>query len=277
MKCVASVQYQSMMPTEIIVVNDGRGEIQLADVRVIKTTGYQGAAVARNLGVEWATTEFVTFIDDDCVAEPHWLEELTKAMVPGTGFGFGRTVYRQDGYVGHFPERMVDNSDGRWPGGANLIFDRRVFEQLGGFDPKFWEYRNEDTELAIRAVDRGVRYARAKSAVVYHQESWWTPASLIRSAKNISVWVALKRMYPRSYWEFGAPVAGVTVAPGDYLFLVLLPMVFPFILIWLALALRYWWLGGRDWGLFITKWPVWLVLRRWWIWREAWQYRVVMI
>jgi glycosyltransferase involved in cell wall biosynthesis len=276
-RCLTSIQNQTYQPQEIVVVNDGRAEINLDGVRVVKTAGYLGSAAARNLGVDNSVTELVAFIDDDCVADEYWLENLVGAMREGDGFGFGKTIYREQNYQGHFPERLVHNSDGRWPGGANLIFDRQTFNRLAGFDSKFWEYRNEDTELAIRAVSRGVRYVRAREAVVYHRESWWTVRTLLASAKNVSVWVILKQQYPTTYWEFGTPVMGAVVAPGDYGFLILLPLIFPFALVWLALLVRYWWLGGRDLGLFFAKWPVWLLLRRWWIWREAWRRRVVMI
>lgn len=268
-KCVESVQAQTYQPEAIIVVNDGEG-VELSGVIMVNTLGNQGGAVARNLGVNKATTDLVAFIDDDCVADSRWLEELVGVMSDEVGFAFGKTIYRSEGYVGHFPERIVNNGDGQWPGGANLIFDRQMFQELGGFNDEFWQYHNEDTELALRAVSAGLRYVTVE-AVVYHQPSRWTVASLLASAKNLSVWVKLKKMYPKTFKEFGAPVVGRLVALSDWIYLVGGIVIVPILLI------RYWYLGGRDLKLFFAKWPVWLVLRRWWVWRTAWQERVLMV
>lgn len=252
-------------------------QLAVGKIRVLRNKTAGGSASARNLGVEIATGAVVVFIDDDCVADEEWLENLVGGLKESDGFAFGRTVYRSENYHGHFPEKIVNNSNGRWPGGANLIFDKQVFERLGGFADEFWQYRNEDTELAIRAVSRGIRYARVRGAVVYHQQSQWSVGTLLDSAKNLSVWVILQQRYPDTYWEFGAPVWGRVAAPADYIFLIFLPTLIPPALILLILLIRYWLLGGRDLKLFFAKWPVWLVLRRWWVWKEAWQRRYLMI
>ena len=275
--CLASIRRQTFQPQEVIVVNDGVSEVVADGVRIVKTAGRQGPATARSLGVEVAKTELVAFIDDDCQARADWLEQLVKVIQGNVGFGFGTTVYRADGYHGHLPERVVDNHGGQYPGGANLIFNREVFERLGGFNSRAMGRQHEDTELAIRAVSRGVSYVRSPEAVVYHQADRWTVSALLASAKNLAVWVWLKDEYPKHFATFGTPVRGRVVAPSDYLVLLAMVLIVPGVLLLLLMLARYWWLGGRDMKIFFAKWPVWFVLRRWWVWQAAWRQRVFMV
>lgn len=73
-RALASVRDQGV-PVETIVVNDSGAPLDLSDVdlpglRVIDTTGREGASAARNRGMSLATGELIAFLDDDDV----WLD-----------------------------------------------------------------------------------------------------------------------------------------------------------------------------------------------------------
>ncbi len=79
---VASVRQQTIQPREIIIVIDyntallRRVQEHLVDVIAIENRHAKGAAGSRNSGVEIAQGTVVAFLDDDAIAEPHWMEQL---------------------------------------------------------------------------------------------------------------------------------------------------------------------------------------------------------
>lgn len=183
-QCIDSVQKALPKDAEIVVIRDF------------------GKSEARNAGIAKAQGEIIAFIDDDCIADPEWLNELLKSFDdPSAGIAVGNTVYRNHGYECHFPERIVRNF-GSWPGAGNIAYRKSVFDSVGGFDNFFDAYNNEDTEMAIRAVAAGFQIRTCAKAVVYHQPTFWKIDTLLASSRNASVWPILKKRYPGHFMFF---------------------------------------------------------------------------
>ena len=156
--------------------------------------------------------------------------------------------------------------------GCNIAYQKKVFNQIGYFDDKFFKYANEDSEMAIRTIANNFKFSRAPSASVYHQTMNWTVKSLIKSARNASVWPILKKRYPNHHLIFGPPVKyKIFVNIEDYLYILTLPIFIPLLLI------RYLIHGKRDLKIFFTKWPIYLFLRRYYIYKEAIKNKILMI
>lgn len=272
-KCLLSVLGNDYPDFEIIIVDDfsvdGTREflqkIKNEKVRVFLNEKNLGVSEARNAGIEIATGEWVVFIDDDCEASKNWLIELAKEFKEEkVGFVIGNTIYLQEGYLGNFPERLVNNNKAQWPGAGNIAYRKKVLDEGGGFDGESFPYANEDTELALRTYSAGWRYARSERAKVFHQKAIWNVQALWRSAHNFSAWPILKRKYPKSFQEFNPDIlGGIIFAPQEYLYIIFLPLFLPF------LALRYLLQGQKGWKIFFAKWPCWLILKRVYLWREA--------
>lgn len=280
-QCLRSLTRLAYEPFEVIVVDDASSYAVAAlvaglfdrRVRVIRSETRLGKSRARNLGVRQAAHGLVAFIDDDCTADRLWLSRLGEPFTdPNVGFVIGETQYVRDDHRGRFPERVVQNLWAQWPSAGNLAYRKSTFEALGGFNEDFDRFNNEDTELGMRAVARGVAYARQPDARVYHQATQWTARSLLASAKNVAVFVPLVVRYPRTVNAFGRRVwFGRFVQPLDYLLIAVSPVLVP------LLAIRFWRHGQRNWLVFFAKWPAWFVLRRIFVWIEAVRQRRFML
>ncbi|MFH1207620.1 MAG: glycosyltransferase family A protein [Patescibacteria group bacterium] len=276
--CLRSVLALNYIDYEIIIVNDGSTDgtrdwldrFNKPKIKSIHHLKNLGPSASRNTGINLASGNILAFTDDDCIVDGNWLIELEKVLRNNPcDFVFGATYYISKHYKGYFPERLTSNGGGTWPGGANIAFKKEVFEKIGGFNSDFDKYHNEDTETAIRAVAKGCEYKRAPNALVFHQPDKWTTQSLLSSAKNLSVWPALKSKFPKHYLVFGGPTKWkIAAEPSDYLKIVFLPILI------LILFVRYLYRGKRDLKIFFTKWPVWLILRRWYVWKESIKHRV---
>lgn len=87
-KCIESIQNQTYSNWELVVIDNGSAdrsyeicrEYAKEDSRIEVFHQYQnkGVAVARNLGLERASGEFITFIDSDDWVEEDYLEQLLK-------------------------------------------------------------------------------------------------------------------------------------------------------------------------------------------------------
>ena len=183
---IRSVLGQTLPPEQVIVVSDHN--TQLFDrlrtldlpIAVVENTQQRGLSGARNTGVGAATAGVVAFLDDDAVAEPRWLELLTRpyddADVFATGGGVEpRWDVAPDGFPGEFnwvvgcsytgmPKRRADV---RNPIGANMSFRTSAVRAAGGFNHALGRVGTlpvgcEETELCVR-----VRRRAASGRVVY--------------------------------------------------------------------------------------------------------------
>ncbi|OJI07636.1 hypothetical protein BK004_00940 [bacterium CG10_46_32] len=279
--CLSSLAAQTFSKHEIIVVNDGStdGTREFLDslnqetITVVHNNQTAGKSAARNKGIQHAHAGIIAFIDDDCTADPRWLAELLAGFTSERcGMVIGQTFYISKTYHGYFPERLVANPNAHWPMTCNIAYQKTVFQTCGGFNTVFDAYNNEDSEMAIRTRAAGFSFNRAPDAIVFHQPAVWTQKSLLASAKNASVWPVLKKKYPNHYACFGPPIMwGTVVNATDYLYLLASPILIPLLLA------RYLAHGKRNVKIFFTKWPLLLLLRRYYVYREALARRILML
>lgn len=86
-KCLESLRsQQTTIPFEIVMVDsssDGTNELvktKFPEVKLIHFDEQCSCGKARNIGIRETSTDFILFIDTDCIAEPTWIEEMTLAL-----------------------------------------------------------------------------------------------------------------------------------------------------------------------------------------------------
>ncbi len=89
-KCIASILRQTVLPDEIIVVDDGDlktlplvDECERAGIQYIykKKEGKRGLTRSRNLGVKLAKGDIIFFLDDDVVLFDDYVEEIVNTYM----------------------------------------------------------------------------------------------------------------------------------------------------------------------------------------------------
>ncbi|HEX8228904.1 MAG TPA: glycosyltransferase family A protein [Chloroflexia bacterium] len=168
-----SVMSQTIMPAEVVVVDDGSTDDTPEVVREFEGAGpavtflrlphSNRRGPLRNKGVAASTSPLVTFLDSDDLWQPTRVEKQVEewARTPDAGFAFCN-AYRFDesglidrpclpltanwnGYI------LGDVLEDPVAGGSTLMVKREAFERVGGFHDL---RMNEDYELTLRLAAR---------------------------------------------------------------------------------------------------------------------------
>lgn len=176
-RALDSVYHQTILPNEVIVVNDGSSpdELVLLEEHAIrypfvlinKKNGGQGSA--RNVGVAASTSKYISFLDQDDYFLPNRIELFVNALPEeDSTLGFiygdlystncqgkilGQTLLLKSWKEQRHPKKrnldhLVNNDLAIWPSAAWIT--RRAFEAVGGFDEQFIGY--EDIDLFFRIL-----------------------------------------------------------------------------------------------------------------------------
>ncbi|KES08028.1 glycosyl transferase family 2 [Streptomyces toyocaensis] len=157
-----------------------------------------GLAIAHNTGLAAARGEVVAFTDDDVIADPRWLTELTapfaadprlgcatglilpaRLRTPAQvlleshgGFAKGFTPTTYDPWDPPRDEPLFPFTAGRFGSGANMAFRTRVLRAVGGFDPATGAGTpargGDDLYGFVRVLAEGHRLHYTPYALVWH-------------------------------------------------------------------------------------------------------------
>jgi glycosyltransferase involved in cell wall biosynthesis len=174
---------------EIVVVDDGStdGTVAWLASQSLPCLSYscfthQGAAAARNLGLQMAQGNTIVFIDSDLVVTKQFLQAHAQALQQGRLklghdhlFTYGRVIQTCNfENPTAAPYKLSDYSAAYFATG-NVAISRHWLDTVGGFDPNFRDYGWEDLELGVRLQKLGLILIKAPKAVGYH---WHPPFSL---------------------------------------------------------------------------------------------------
>jgi len=183
-----SLEVQTLAPDrfEVVVIDDGSPPDRAppdawfdGEWLRLERRANAGPAAARNRGAALARGAMLAFVDDDCVADPGWLEALwqahearPEALLGGrTENGLTENLYSATSESllaffdeearrrGHAPALLASN---------NLALARAAFERIGGFDASYPLAAGEDRDLCRRWARDGGPLQRAPEALVRH-------------------------------------------------------------------------------------------------------------
>lgn len=133
-------------------------------------------SAARNAGIEAASGEWVGFPDDDCWYEPALLDRLKKRFactealsgvsvrwveLGGPSIAMPNLTWRRSRVFRDIPVASF-----------MLFFNRKLFDRIGGFDPRLgvglWFGAGEETDFVLRALRAGAVLTYEPTAEVHH-------------------------------------------------------------------------------------------------------------
>jgi GT2 family glycosyltransferase/glycosyltransferase involved in cell wall biosynthesis len=239
--CLRSLaETSSRTAFEVIVVDD-----QSSDETAARLAGIEGLIHLRNeknlgfvgscnRGAEHARGRFVVMLNNDTQVLDGWLDALvdTFERFPDTGLVGARLVY-PDGRLqeaggivfrdgsgwnygrGDDPElpqyRFAREVD--YCSGACIVVPTALFRELGGFDPHYAPAYYEDTDLAFRVREHGLRVRLQPAATIVHHEGVTSGTDLASGAKRFQV-VNQKKFLERWQSELEGQPEPI-VDPGD--------------------------------------------------------------
>ena len=170
---------------EVIVVDDG-GSVPLEprlsgfhdslDLTLLRQQN-AGPGAARNYAAKRANGRHLAFTDDDCLADPGWLQAMADALEQSDGAlcggrtlnGLPHNVYSQATQL--LADHLYQcynptDTDGAFFPTNNMAVPREAFLDLGGFDRSL--RFGEDRDLCHRWAAHGHAFISAPEAVVRH-------------------------------------------------------------------------------------------------------------
>jgi len=177
-RCLAALQPQlekaDPQTCEIIVTDDSAAD----DLKSQLATDFpqvrwqqgprRGPAANRNSGAKSANGDWLLFIDDDCVPQPHLLSAYRTAMTQNP-----RTLVFEGAILEERPRTRLDeeaplNQTGGYLWSCNFMIQRELFFALDGFCELFPYAALEDVDLRERLKKKGLPFLFVPEANVIH-------------------------------------------------------------------------------------------------------------
>ncbi|MCB1564349.1 MAG: glycosyltransferase [Xanthomonadales bacterium] len=195
LKSIAAISEET--PFEVILVDDcGSDETaeqaaQIDGLRFFRNEQNLGFIGACNRGAAEVRGEFLLFLNNDTAVQPGWIDALVATFDQHRDVGLvGSKLVYPDGRLqeaggivfrdasgwnyGRFddPAKPEYNfvRDVDYVSGAAILLRRELFEQLGGFDSYYAPAYYEDTDLAMKVRQAGLRVLYQPKSVVVHYE-----------------------------------------------------------------------------------------------------------
>ena len=174
-EAIESVLAQQLNPREILIIDNGVNAVDPGHmppgVQVHRLPPRVGPSRARNFGVALATAPLVAFLDDDDWWTPGFLAGARSVLQSEQlRCVFGRTdhmvsdrakLYKLPSQEDLTVSTLLRRNPGT--GGTNLLIERQLFLEVGGFDERL--RLSEDRALAIDILLAGHRIGIAPDAI----------------------------------------------------------------------------------------------------------------
>ncbi|MBV8526653.1 MAG: glycosyltransferase [Acetobacteraceae bacterium] len=197
-RCLGAIAaYPPKARTEVIVADDASADPNLAQLKsipgLVLRLEKENMGFLRNCNraAKSARGELLLFLNNDTQVQPGWLDSMLALMRnrPDTGAVGSKLLY-PDGTLqeaggiiwsdgsgwnygrGDDPEKPWFNyvREADYCSGASLLVRRQVFNELGGFDERYAPAYFEDSDLAFRLREQGLKVLYQPASQVIHFE-----------------------------------------------------------------------------------------------------------
>ena len=198
-KCLISVFETNYPNFEVIFIDNASTDSSLRIVeknfandprlKIFKNEQNLGFSAGNNFGFNQAKGQYIAFLNNDTIAEPHWLDALVNTLEQDNTIGLaGSTILSIDGTklrgagglwsdnllflcpigagkAGDF--HFIPNFEVSFATGCSMISRKKFIDQIGLFDPSI-PYNYDDTMLSLKTWLAGKRVVSVTSSRIRH-------------------------------------------------------------------------------------------------------------
>lgn len=196
-KCLDSLKRQTYPAVEVILIDNAStdGSVKYVKenfpcMKVVENQRNVGFAEGNNIGANYASGDYLVFLNYDTEVDPKWLEMLIKAvesfpnaticgskildmkyrnilqevggLCDAYGFSLSRGWSETDR---HQYEKIIETF---YVSGASLLIKKEMADRIGLFDSKYF-FNQEDVDLCWRAHLAGYKVLVNPLSIVYHK------------------------------------------------------------------------------------------------------------
>lgn len=188
---------------EIIVCDDGSTDgtaelmIELCNkyhnLRYLKQE-HRGVSAVRNLGIKHSKSNIIAFTDADCVADPNWLDEISKFSNSADFIGvYGPVkspISRYEPFI-----HIINTGEGTIAG-CNLALTKTVLDRVGYFDPILIFPWADDWDIRFRVESVCGKIVYNHRMKIYHSVRYNSFPKIVKGASFFRYFAYLNRKHP---------------------------------------------------------------------------------
>lgn len=163
-------QVPNLSDGEVVICSDGSTDETLGGLNfwkqsVFKNKNFQvhhseenhGFGMTNNTGAELARSDNLIFMNNDILIHENFIPKIMAILVESERQLIGSEVYRTDVGWNKFGNYVVPYVAGHF-----IVCQRKVWNELGGFDLRYGKATYEDIDLSMTAITKGIKLTQCQ-------------------------------------------------------------------------------------------------------------------